>query len=92
MGSDAEGRKALREATAHYATITEAGHAPKSTEAICREVMKNLKKKKKSEVDFAPCLNTKDTPGSLPEVSGPRFWDHGLKWRRRLFRHGRWSR
>jgi hypothetical protein len=77
MGSDAEGRKALREATAHYATITEAGHAPKSTEAICREVMKNLKKKKKSEVDFAPCLNTKDTPGSLPEVKwspvlGPR--------------------
>ena len=24
--------------------------------------------------------------------SGPRLWDHGLKWRRRLFRHGRWSR
>jgi hypothetical protein len=67
MSSDAEGRNALREATAQYSMIAEAGHAPRSSEAICREVMKDIRKKKKTAVEFAPCLDTKDTPGSLPE-------------------------
>jgi hypothetical protein len=67
-GVTAEHRKAV---------LDEAGHAPRSSDAICREVMKNIRKKKKTEVDFQPCLNDKQVPGSLPEAQErePMPWD-----------------
>jgi hypothetical protein len=40
---------------------------PRGTWNVSHEVAKNIRQGKRTAVDFAPCLDTKGTPGSLPE-------------------------